>query len=443
MTRLDRQVLRLAIPNLLASVSVPLVGIADTAMIGRLPEVAYLGAVATASVLFDVLYWGVGFLRMGTTSLVAQYFGAGDCRACAQTLYRSLLLSLLLGMAMVVLQVGIARLGFALAGGSPQVQEWGQRYFAVRIWAAPLVLCTFALNGFFLGTANALGPLYLTLATNLVNIGADYALIFGHWGAPALGVVGAAWAGVLASGAGVLVGGLVLVWQYRPYLRERIEGVFDQRQLGHLFRTNAQLLGRTLCLLFAQFALLGMVSRQGEVPLAANAIVWQVWALVSYGVDGFAFAAEALVGNALGGRDFAGARRLARRILGWGGGIGLGFGVIYACGLEPIGRAFTPHQEVVVAIASLTWLIALVQPLNALVFVLDGIFIGANDVGYLFRAMAVSAFAFFVPAALLFVYSLGGELQGAWLAYDALMVGRFLTLWRRFRSEAWLKTFVA
>jgi MATE family multidrug resistance protein len=435
-------VLRLAIPNLLASVSVPLGGIADTAMIGRLPEVAYLGAVATASVLFDVLYWGAGFLRMGTTSLVAQYFGAADRRACAQTLYRSLVLAAALGAAMIGLQALIAQAGFALAGGSPQVQEWGQRYFAVRIWAAPLVLCTFALNGFFLGTANALGPLWVTLATNLVNIGADYALIFGRWGAPALGVVGAAWAGVLASAAGVLVGGLVLVWQYRPYLRERAEGLFERRRLGHLFRTNAQLLGRTLCLLFAQFALLAMVSRMGEVPLAANAIVWQVWALVSYGVDGFAFAAEALVGNALGARDFAGARRLARRILGWGGGIGLACGAVYACGLEPIARGFTAHQEVVRAIASLTWLIALVQPLNALVFVLDGIFIGANDAGYLFRAMALAAFGFFAPGALLCVYALEGGLQGAWLAYDLLMVGRFLTLWRRFRGQDWLRTFV-
>lgn len=443
MTGLDRQVLRLAIPNLLASVSVPLVGIVDTAMIGRLPEVAFMGAVATASVLFDVLYWGVGFLRMGTTSLVAQFFGAGDRRACVQTLYRSLLLALLLGAVMVVLQLAIAQVGFKLAGGSPQVQEWGQRYFAVRIWAAPLVLCSFALNGFFLGTANAMGPLYITVATNLVNIAADYALIFGHWGAPALGVVGAAWAGVLASGAGLLVGSLVLVWQYRLYFTESIGGLFERRQLGHLFRTNVQLLGRTLCLLFAQFTLLAMVSRLGEVPLAANAIVWQVWAVVSYGVDGFAFAAEALVGNAVGSRDFAGARRLARRILGWAGGIGLFFGAVYACALAPIGRVFTPHQEVVAAIASLTWLIALVQPLNALVFVLDGIFIGANDVGYLFRAMAASAFLFFVPAALLLVYGLGGGLQGAWLAYDALMVGRFLTLWRRFRSEDWLKTFIA
>ncbi len=442
MIPLDRQILRLAIPNMLASVSVPLVGIADTAMIGRLPEVAYLGAVATASVLFDVLYWGVGFLRMGTTSLVAQYFGAGDRRACAQTLCRSLLLAVVLGVLMVALQAPFAEVGFALAGGSPQVQEWGQRYFAVRIWAAPLVLATFALNGFFLGTARGMGPLYITAVTNLVNIGANYALIFGHWGAPAMGVVGAAWAGVFSAAAGVAVGLGVLVWQYRPYLRESLAGLLDAGQLGHLFRTNAQLFGRTLCLLFAQFALLGMVSRLGEVPLAANAVVWQVWAVVSYGVDGFAFAAEGLVGGALGARDFAGARRLAARILAWGGAIGAALGLVYAAAMEPIGRAFTSHLAVVEAIASLTWIIAPMQPLNALVFVLDGVLIGANDVGYLFRAMAVAALVCFVPAACLFVYTLGGGLPGAWLAYDALMVGRFLTLWRRYRSDRWLRTFV-
>jgi len=442
LSRLDYQVLRLAIPNLLASVSVPLIGIADTAMIGRLPEVAYLGAVATGSVLFDVLFWGAGFLRMGTTSLVAQYFGAGDRRACIETLYRALLLGVVLGVAMVALQELIARIGFALAGGSPQVQEWGRRYFAVRIWGAPLVLVIFSLNGFFLGTANALAPLYITLATNLVNIAGDYALIFGQWGAPALGVVGAAWAAVLASGVGVLMGAGILTKQYRPYLQERVSGLLDPERLGHLFRTNVGLLGRTLCLLFAQFSLLGMVSRLGEVPLAANAIVWQVWAVVSYGVDGFAFAAETLVGNALGARDFSGARHLARRAILWGAGIGSVFALIYAVGLEPIGRAFTPHQEVVAAIASLAWIIALVQPLNAVVFVFDGIFIGANDVGYLFRAMAAAAFAVFAPAALLFVYGLGGGLQGAWLAYDGLMAGRFLTLWWRYRGDAWLKTFV-
>ena len=209
-----------------------------------------------------------------------------------------------------------------------------------------------------------------------------------------------------------------------------------------MLSTNLNLCGRTLCLLFAQFLMIGLVSRMGEVPLAAHAVVWQLWSLVSYGVDGFAHAAEALVGNRLGAGDPLMARRYAWRILTWGGGIGLIFSGIYAVGLGPIAGWFTPHTEVVVAAASLSVVVALVQPLNALVFVLDGIFIGANDTAYLFRAMALAAFAGFAPAAIVLVVFLEGGLLSAWGAYVLLMVGRFLPLARRYRSQDWLRTFL-
>jgi len=189
-------------------------------------------------------------------------------------------------------------------------------------------------------------------------------------------------------------------------------------------------------------SMLGLVSRMGEVPLAAHAVTWQIWSLVSYGVDGFAHAAETLVGNRLGAQDYAAARRLAWRILQLGVAIGVVFLVVYALALEWIGGLFTEHAEVVGALLPLGWVIALVQPLNAAVFIFDGIFIGANDVGYLFRAMAIAAFAGYAPATLLFVPWLGWGLAGAWLAYDALMVGRFLTLGYRYRGNAWLRTFV-
>ncbi|MEW6751697.1 MAG: MATE family efflux transporter [Candidatus Latescibacterota bacterium] len=440
---LDRSILRLAIPSILAAISTPLIGIADTAMVGHLPQVAYLGAVATASVIFDVLFWSTGFLRMGTTSLVAQYHGAGDRRSCLETLYRSMGLALALGLGMLLARHPIALAGFGLAGGSPEVQEWGQRYFAVRILGAPLVLVTLALNGFFLGTGNALAPMAVTMAANLVNVTADWALIFGHWGAPALGVVGAAWASVLGNTAAALVGVAILLWRYGPHLPRPGWRLLEVGELRLILRTNANLFGRTLCLLGAQFAILGMVSRMGEVPLAANAIVWQVWALVSYGVDGFAHAAEALVGAALGARGFARARQVSRRILGWGVGIGAAFGLLYLVALEPLARAFTEHRSVVEVVASLALVIAPVQPLNAVVFVFDGIFIGANDMGYLFRAMAVASLGVFLPAALLFVWGLDWGVQGAWMAYDGLMVGRFLTLLPRYRGSLWLRTFVA
>lgn len=439
---LDRRILRLAIPNILAAISTPLIGIADTGMVGHLPEVAYLGAVATASVIFDVLFWSTGFLRMGTTSLVAQFYGAGDRKACVETLYRSLLIALVLGCGMLAFRELVAGWGFRLAGGSPEVQLWGKRYFEVRIFSAPLVLATITLNGFFLGTANALAPMWITMVANVVNIGADYALIFGNWGAPELGVVGAAWAAVLGNGAAVLVGGLVLVWKYRDYLRERVGNLLDRESLRHIFRTNFNLFGRTVCLLFTQFSMLGIVSRLGEAPLAANAIVWQIWSLVSFGVDGFAHAAETLVGNSLGARDFAGARQVARRIILWGAGIGAVFGLVYLFLLEPIARGFTEHEEVIQVIGSLALLIALIQPLNAVVFVFDGIFIGANDMQYLFKAMAIAAFGVFLPAAVICVYGLDWGIQGAWLAYNGLMLGRFFTLLPRYRGDVWLRTFV-
>ena len=440
---LDRPILRLAIPGLLASVSVPLIGIADTAMIGHLSEVAFLGAVATASVLFDFLFWGAGFLRMGTTSIVSQHHGAGDRSGSAAALYRALVLAAVLGLLVLMICGPVAEIGFTLLGGSDQVQLWGRQYFDVRVLGVPLVLATMVLHGFFLGSANAWAPLAVTAVTNLVNIGADYALIFGHWGAPKLGVIGAAWASVLAGASGLALGATLLLIFYRETLfGSRPNALLDPGRLRHMLSTNLNLCGRTLCLLAAQLLMVALVARMGEVPLAAHAVVWQLWSLVSYGVDGFAHAAEALVGNRLGAGDRRGARRYARRVLIWGVAIGVLFSGVYAVGLERIAGWFTPHSEVVAAVASLTVLVSLAQPLNALVFVLDGIFIGANDAAYLFRAMALAAFAGFAPAAVVLVIALEGGLVSAWTAYLVLMLGRFLPLARRYQTEAWQRTFL-
>jgi MATE family multidrug resistance protein len=440
---LDGPILRLAIPSLLAAISVPLIGLADTAMVGHLDEVAFLGAVATASILFDVLFWSAGFLRMGTTSIVSHYHGAGDTANAAASLYRALLLAVAIGAVVLALNEPIGTWGFRLVGISDDVQLWGQRYFDVRVLGVPLVLATLALNGFFLGTSYAVGPLLITLVTNVVNLAADYALIFGHWGMPELGVVGAAWAAVTANAAGLATGLLVLAWRYRGRLPvPALAALIDPARLRHLLDTNANLLGRTLCLLFAQFSMVSLVARMGEVPLAAHTVVWQLWSLVSYGVDGFAHAAEALVGSALGAGAVDRARAIARRVLGWGVAIGLLFTGVYALGLEHLAGLLTRHAEVALAAGSLTWLVAVMQPLNATVFIYDGIFIGANDMSYMFAAMAVASFLFFVPAAAILVWWLDGGLLSAWLAYSALMLGRALPLTLRYRGDVWLRTFI-
>ena len=442
MNSLDRRIFRLAVPSVMSALSAPLIGIADTAMIGHLSEVAYLGAVSTAGVLFSILYWSMGFLRMGTTSMVSQFYGADKRRACVHILYRSLIIAMILSAGMVALGDMAAPLGFRLAGGSDSVQHWGMQYFSIRLYEAPLVLAVLTLNGFFLGTANAIAPLFVTFTANLVNVLGDYALIYGHWGAPEMGIVGAAWASVLGNLAALCVGLVVFLIQYTDFWRRSLEGLWQRGQFTLILRTNANLFGRTLCLQFAQFTMLAIVSRLGDVPLAANAVLWQLWGLSSFAVDGFAHAAETLVGNLLGERRYGEARQTAGRIIRWGMAIGASFGLVFLFALEALTGLFTEHAEVVRAVGQLRWVVALVQPLNAVVFVLDGIFIGANDMGYLFAAMAAASFLFFLPLAVLFVYYLGWEMEGAWLAYNGLMVGRFATLWPRYRGSVWLKTFV-
>jgi len=437
---LDRQIFRLGFPSMVASLSVPLIGIVDTILVGHLPDVAFLGAVSVGSVIFDVLYWGLGFLRMGTTALTAQYYGAKQHRDCTGVLFQAGMIAILAGVILAVFRAPLANVGFWLAGGSDDVQMWGKQYLAVRMLGAPLVLFTFVLTGFYRGIADAVSPMWLTLVVNVVNVVADYVLIYGKWGAPALGVVGAAWATVLATASGVLFGVGILLWRHRVYLLNRPEKLFELEKLRLLGATNLNLFGRTACLLFAQFFMLSQVSRMGEVALAANAVLLQVWSLVSYCIDGIAHAAETLVGNALGAKDFGLGRETAKRCLWWGVLLSAGYTVVYIFELDTIVNAFTNHQ-VVADLAGAQWLwVSLILPINGAVFVWDGVFIGANDTRYLFGAMAVASFVIFLPAFLVFVYGFSLGLTGAWLGLNSLMVGRFIMLWRRYMGDIWLRS---
>ena len=421
----------------------PLIGIVDTALVGHLPDVAFLGAVAVASVIFDVLYWGFGFLRMGTTALTAQFYGAGERSSCSEVLYQTGLAALIAGVCFVVLQGPIADVGFELAGGTEEVRLWGRRYFVLRIYGAPFVLLGFVLIGFFRGVADAISPMWMMVVANVVNVVGDYGLICGRLGLPEMGVLGAAWASVAAAVCSLVFGLCMLMTKHRAFLAVRPVSLFDADKLKRLLATNLNLFGRTACLLFAQFFMLSTVARMGEVALAANAVMWQVWSLVSYFVDGLAHAAETLVGNLLGAGDPGRARQVSGRCLAWGGLMGAGFGAAYVVAMGPIARAFTDHADVAAAAISLTALVAVIQPVNALVFVWDGIFIGANDTAYLFGAMAAAAFLVFLPVTLFFVNGLGLGLQGAWMGYNGLMLGRFLTLGVRYRGQGWTRPFTS
>jgi multidrug resistance protein, MATE family len=432
----DRPILRLALPSVAASLSVPIIGFADTILVGHLDKVAMLGAVSVGAVVFDVIFWGLGFFRMGTTALVAQAWGAKDLAACRSILIQSGATALLLGLVLVSVRDLVGSIGFGIAGPTDEVAYWGRQYLDVRILGAPLVLLTFVLTGYLRGCGDAMSPLWITIGVNLINVGLDYALIYGQWGAPELGVVGAAWASVAASGFGAVLGVWFLLRRHQGVVRHK--GRMDLKYSLRILSTNGYLFGRTACLLFTQFFGMAMVARMGEVPLAAHAVAWQIWSVVSYFVDGFAHAAETLVGNAIGARDPGEAKAFGRRCMVWGMGIGLAFGIAYLAALTPIAGFFTDHAPVVAQVVGLGLLLTLIQPLSGVVYILDGILIGANDTRFLFLAMAVGAFVVYLPSVLGLTYLYSTGLFGIWLAYNVLMLSRFTILLARFLGDRWL-----
>lgn len=431
----DRPILRLALPSVAASLSVPIIGFADTMLVGHLDEVAMLGAVSVGAVVFDVIFWGLGFFRMGTTALVAQAYGANDAAACRGILFQSGATALLLGGILVLLRDPIGSVGFGIAGPTDEVVHYGRLYLDVRILGAPLVLLTFVVTGFPRGCGDAMSPLWITVGVNIVNVLLDYALIYGRWGAPELGVVGAAWASFAAVAFGTFLGLGLLVGRHRQLLRRH--GPLNLAHTLRILRTNGYLFARTACLLFTQFFGMALVARMGEVPLAAHAVAWQIWSVVSYFVDGFAHAAETLVGNAIGARNPGEAVAFGRRCMGWGIGIGLVFGLVYLTFMGPLAALFTDHAPVIAAVTGLSLLLSLVQPIGGAVYILDGILIGADDTRFLFVAMAAGAFYVYLPVVLGATEVMVWGLSGVWLAYNALMLSRFGLLWGRFRRGKW------
>ena len=285
------RVFRLAAPIIVSNVSVPLLGAVDTAVVGHLPDPAYLGGVAVGSTIFSFLYWGFGFLRMGTTGFVAQARGACDGAEIRAVLGRALLTAAALGLLLIALQGPIRSMALGLVGASPAVDDSAAGYVAVRIWSAPATLANYALLGWLFGMQRPKTALVLLVLTNGLNIVLDLWFVVGlGWGVP--GVAGAS---VIADyAAGGL--GLFLILRTLPgrtgWERRRL---FERTRLFALVRVNRDIFLRTLCLVFAFAWFTVQGARLGDLTLAANAVLLNLQSIMAYGLDGFAFAAEALV----------------------------------------------------------------------------------------------------------------------------------------------------
>ena len=401
---------------MISNVSTPLLGVVDTAVMGRTPDPAYIGAVALGSLVFNFVFWGFGFLRMGTTGLTAQALGASDTNEIRASLGRALLIAVTVGAALLALQWPIREIAFTLLNGPSRVEALARDYYDVRIWAAPATLINYGLLGWFIGLGRARLALALQLVLNITNILLDILFVLGL----GMGVKGVG-LGTLLAEMTAAIAGLLIAAQYLRHAG----GHWDSRvclvreRLQHTLAVNRDIMIRSLALIvvFAWFMAQG--AQQGEGILAANAVLMQLIAVSAFFLDGLAFAAEALVGEAVGAASRAALAAAARMTTLWAAAIALtislmfivsGTLVIDLLSVDPVVRSL--------ARSYLGW--AALAPLAGVwAFQLDGIFIGATRTADMRNAMLASAGIFFVAWWLLSPYGNHGLWASLWVHYAA------------------------
>ncbi|WP_296418754.1 MATE family efflux transporter [Pseudooctadecabacter sp.] len=416
-----RRILNIAVPVVLANITVPLLGLVDTGVVGQMGQAAPIGAVGIGAVILTGLYWVFGFLRMGTTGFAAQALGAGDGWETSAILIRALGIAAMGGLAIIALQAPLFAFGFWLSPASDEVETLARSYMAIRVWSAPFLIATYAVTGWLVAAERTRDILVIQLVMNGINIALDLVFVLGFgWG-----VQGVAAATVMAEVTGCALG----LWYCRAGLRADVWAdrarLLDRAKLTRFAAVNADILIRSLLLqsIFMSFLFFG--ARYGDTRLAANHILLQFLGFTAHAMDGFAFAVEALVGQALGARNRAAFRRAAVMVSGWGFGIGVVLAAMFGLLGGPIIDLMTTAPDVRAAARDYLIFMALTPFLSAAPFMLDGIFIGATRTRDMRNMMAVSAVIYFAVA--LALMPLAGN-TGLWIALLISFAARGLTL---------------
>ncbi len=420
---MNKKILKLAIPNILGNLSVPLLSSVDTAVMGHLTLSVYLGAIALGSMIFNFIYWGFGFLRMGTTGITAQAFGRNNDSEISSILFRSLLISVTIGFVLILFQYPIEFISFNLINGSTNVETLAKKYFDIRIFAAPATLSLYAFQGWFLGVQNSKFPLYISLFVNIVNI--IFNLIFVYL--LNMNVDGVALGTVVAQYLGIVVTVLLLRKHYKNFLTKlKMQEILNKEKIKKFFRINTDIFLRTLLLIFTISFFTAKSAEFNNNILAANFILLQLWLIISYGVDGFAFAAESLVGRYTGAKDKINLKKVIKNSFAWGISMGIILSFVYFILSKEILSLYTNQSKVIeMALGFMIWIV--VAPvINSISFIWDGIYIGATATREMLISMIVSTLIFFLP-----IYYFTKDVldnHSLWLALTIFMVIRGLTL---------------
>lgn len=417
----NKQIVNLTIPNIISNFSIPLLGAVDTALMGRLESEHYLGAVGIGGIIFSFIYWGFGFLRMATTGLTAQAFGENDAPECGRLLLRATYLGITSSLFLFIFQWHLIDLSFLLIDTSPEVEHLARVYCHIRIYAAPATLCLHAFHGVFLGLQNARYPMLLTIVVNLVNIILNVAFVklFG------MKVAGVALATAIAQYIGLLLAILLFFGRYRSLLTTwNIREILAFSKLKRFLSISGDIFIRTLCLVSCHAYFMVKSAVLSDTFLAINTILLQYINLMSYAIDGFAFAAESMIGKYKGAQDMPNLKRTTRQIFLWA----FLFGVVITLSLVVLGKQmlylFTNQMRLIEgAKPYLIWII-IAPVVNVAAYIWDGIFLGATASRGLRNSVILSTVLYLCAIYLLTPF---GN-HGLWGALTLLLVVRGVSL---------------
>lgn len=419
MRTMNKEILRLAIPNIISNITVPLLGMIDIAIAGRMGgDDSTIGALAIGTAIFNFIYWNFAFLRMGTSGLTAQAYGAGDKREVAGILGRSLTAALGIALLLLLFNRPVGEVALRLMQGSPEVMQLAAEYFFARIWAAPAAIGIFALHGWLIGMQDSTTPMVVTIINNLTNIGFSLWFVFGL----DMGVAGIAWGTVVAQYTALVITLVVMAVKYRSYLQEMsLRESLRMEPLVRFLRINSDAFLRTLCVCTVYTCFTAFSARFGDTILATNELLMQLFMLFSYMLDGFCYAAESLTGRFIGEGNREKLRQSIRHLLIWSAGVAGLYIVAYIFWWRPILGIFSDSPTIMACAGEYIGWIVMVPLLSFVPFLIDGILIGATKTRIMRNTTFWSLVAFFV-----LFFGLEGLLgnRALWLAYVGFIVVR-------------------
>ena len=448
MRTINKDILKLAIPSILANITVPIVGMVDIAVAGHLDTSAavMIGGIAIGTMLFDLLYWNFGFLRVGTGGLAAQAYGRGDRRECARIFSRAAGIALACALVLIAIQWIFIKAAFLVVDCTPEVRELASKYFFIRIWAAPATLSLMAFKGWFIGMQDSVSPMITDLVVNGMNVLMSIVLALGitvgGWHYDGMGFAGIAAGTVAAQYSGLLAAAGLMIFKYSRntfshLTAEDLRTLLRGSETRRFFVMNADLFVRSLCFIAIYIGFTVISARYGDVLLAVSSIMMKLLMIFSYFTDGFAYAGEALTGRYIGAKDQPMVRQTVRWTFAWSMAIAVIFMAIYHFAGVPMLKIMTSDLTVVQAAKGyLPWLL-LMPVIGCAAFTWDGIYIGATASKAIRNSMLWAVVGFFAvwAAGLAFPgLSAQGSMHVLMGAYFAHLLARTVYLSVRYRS---------